>query len=649
MPMKRSEKEGLGAQRVTMHTADPAIYEFGQFRLDSGRRELTDVAGRRVPLPGRVFDTLLCLLEHRQRLVSKEDLMAEVWPDVVVEQNNLNQAISSVRRLLEDDARAPRFVKTVPGRGYQFIATVRERPLTAAPRASLGRSSLRRYGLLLSAAVLVWAAALIGLVRLSYAPQPPPPLAANGVAVLPFANLSPNEADAFFAQGLHDEVIHQLSLISDLKVIARTSVLGFAPPKDRAQPSSVAEIAQSLGVANVIEGSVRYADGHVRITVQLIDARDQSHLWSQTYTQPFDDIFAVESDIARQVASALSAKLTHREDAVMNRRPTDSARAYIAYLRARSILNDPNPATSEARSHRFQSALDEALVLDPDFALAHAMKALDFATALMRPYATRNGERERLTRLAQAHIDRALALDASLGAAYGAQARLCEATYDSQRAAAAYRRAYELSPRSSNVLIDYASFAYRRGNWPLTRRLIDVLAVVDPEVPVLGVHYLLLSQPAKARAHLGQSLKRRPLAGPLYHWLAMAMLAEGEVEGARSTLRLGLDVAAHADAVSAATLAHFVYALGRAGMDAAAQAEYDRLLNHSPVSLVRALGALGIGDENAALAHLRTAAAHRHERDFAMQFRIKHNVFDDDRLEQPEFVELRRRLGFPDP
>ena len=186
----------------------------------------------------------------------------------------------------------------------------------------------------------------------------------NSVAVLPFNNLSPDPDNAYFAAGIHEEVLNQLSKLSNLSVISRTSMMRYAD-----SPLSVPEIASELNVETVMEGSVRYAGTRIRVTMQLIDAATDQHLWSETYDREFDDIFAIESDIAMNVANALQAEFSVAEQAAIEQIPTSSPAAYALYLQAGTALGGPGGI---ATAH---DLLDRAIAVDPEFVDAYAFKA----------------------------------------------------------------------------------------------------------------------------------------------------------------------------------------------------------------------------------------------------------------------------------
>lgn len=206
------------------------------------------------------------------------------------------------------------------------------------------------------------------------APAPPPQVSPGGrsslaeksIAVLPFDNLSSDRDNAYFAEGMQDEILTRLSKIGELKVISRTST-----QKYKSAPNNLREIAQQLGVANILEGSVQKAADQVRVTVQLINATNDAHLWAETYDRRLIDTFEVESDVAEKIASTLEAKLTGKEKAQISVRGTDNARAYETYLRAIALRN----SQSDAEIARMRDLLREAVQLDPNFADAWAWLA----------------------------------------------------------------------------------------------------------------------------------------------------------------------------------------------------------------------------------------------------------------------------------
>ena len=373
--------------------APPApVYEFGDFRLDAGKRLLWR-ADAEVPLTPRVFETLLYLVEHHDTVLDKERLMEAVWPDSIVEENNLTQNISTLRRVFGETPGSHHYIVTVPGRGYRFVAKIKMREADAGPQprripeaaiapaekktehvASVAQPDHRhsfRPALLATAAVLALSVAALFFWRDRTQNPPEAPartksakilIPEKSIAVLPFANLSADKENAFFTEGVQDDILTALAKFADLKVISRTSVASYVAGPHR----NLREIGQELGVAHVLEGSVRRAGGKVRVTAQLIEMRTNTHLWAETYDRDLADVFAIQSDIAQRIATALEAKLAPEEKARLDARPTTNSEAYVLYVTARGTEDH-----IEAEKIYMQ-----AIALDPGFALAYAQASI---------------------------------------------------------------------------------------------------------------------------------------------------------------------------------------------------------------------------------------------------------------------------------
>ena len=195
------------------------------------------------------------------------------------------------------------------------------------------------------------------------------PIPAKSVAVLPFENLSAEKDNAYFADGIQDEILTGLAKIGDLKVISRTSTHDYG-----SRPQNLAEIGRQLGVAHVLEGSVQKAGSRVRVNVQLIDAASDAHLWAETYDRTLEDVFAVETEVAQKIASSLQAQLTRDERAALTKKPTDNSAAYEAFLKARTLLL--GSSYDRVNSKRVLDSLQSAVTLDPGFAEAWAQLSI---------------------------------------------------------------------------------------------------------------------------------------------------------------------------------------------------------------------------------------------------------------------------------
>jgi serine/threonine protein kinase/tetratricopeptide (TPR) repeat protein len=273
----------------------------------------------------------------------------------------------------------------------------------------------------------------------------------RSIAVLPFEDLSANTEDQFFTVGIHDEILTKLASLADLKVIAQTSTAGY-----KSKPADLKTVAQQLGVGRVLEGSVQRAADKVRVIVQLIDPRTKTELWAKTYDQPFDDVFAVESEVANAVAAQLNAKLAQK---ISNKQPTQNAAAYKAYLRGLGIEHGQ---ATDSSSKEAAAAYAEAVLLDPDFALAWAR------LALLRSFFYTNGidRNANSAMTVKETADRAMELRPDLGEAWLAQGQYRIAVLRDRRGALqAYQEAEKYLPNSGLVNEYMCSVEVRLGHW----------------------------------------------------------------------------------------------------------------------------------------------------------------------------------------
>ena len=303
---------------------------------------------------------------------------------------------------------------------------------------------------------------------------------AKSIAVLPFENLSDDKANAYFAEGIQDEILTRLSKIADLKVISRTSTQHY-----KSAPENLPEIARQLGVAHILEGRVQKSGDTVRVNVQLIKAANESHLWADTFDRKLTDIFFVESEVARAIADQLRAKLTGEEEQEIAAKPTDNPEAYDAYLRGLAF----NVATTYTPANALgaQKYLREAVRLDPKFALGWAL--LSIADA--RGYITQSLEPTvALREEARQAAETALALQPNLGEALLAAGQYyyaCLKDYDT--AVRYFEQARHLLPNSSQISALLASVARRRGEWDRSESYFNQTERLDPRnVNLLAQH-----------------------------------------------------------------------------------------------------------------------------------------------------------------
>ncbi|HWY51826.1 MAG TPA: tetratricopeptide repeat protein [Chthoniobacterales bacterium] len=304
----------------------------------------------------------------------------------------------------------------------------------------------------------------------------------KSIAVLPFENLSRDPDNAYFADGIQDEILTRLSKIADLKVISRTSTQHY-----KSAPENLREIASQLGVAHILEGSVQKSGDAVRVNVQLIKAANDSHLWADTFDRKLTDIFSVESEVAKAIADQLRAKLTGQEEQVIAAKPTDNPEAYDAYLRG--LAYTLKTAITAANALAAQKYVREAVRLDPKFALAWALlSSVDTGGYLSLRLQPTLALREEARQAAET----ALNLQPNLGEAVIAKGYYhygCLKDYDT--AVRYFEQAHRLLPNSSRIPALLAFVARRRGQWDQAETYLNEAEQLDPRnVSLLNAHAL---------------------------------------------------------------------------------------------------------------------------------------------------------------
>jgi TolB-like protein/tetratricopeptide (TPR) repeat protein len=455
-------------------------YCFGRFALRPLSRQLI-ADGTPVDLGSRAFDVLVALVEHRDRMVTKEELLELVWAGRIVEESNLHVQVSLLRKILGDQA-----IKTISGRGYRFTAEVFIEDATRA------EPSARSLGASLFAD------------KVARAPSP-------SIAVLPFFNLSTDPNDEYFADGLAEELLSVLSRLRGLRVASRTSAFYFKGKKLDLQT-----VAQKLSVSNLLEGSVRRSAGRVRVTVQLIEVVSDSHVWSETFDRDIGDIFAIQDDIAGRVATELRSRLLapemHPTDPVVYGEIEAAARGrgcdaggYQLYLQGRFFAARVTKVDTQRAIDCFRRSLDH----DP--LAAQVWSALSRAYQDETLYAGHNVDD--VYRQSRDAALRALALDPHSAEAHMSLGRI-EASYDWDWNAAtrSYQRAFELDP--NNVLTLRAAAA-------------------------LALNFLRIDE---AIGLIQRSIRLDPLNAGRYETLAVAYLVAGDTDSAEAAARMAIDL-----------------------------------------------------------------------------------------------------------
>src|SRR5438132_2688133 len=459
-----------------------------------------------------------------------------------------------------------------------------------------------------------------------------PSLPQKSIAVMPFDNLSEDKTNAYFAEGVQDEILTRLAKVADLKVIARTSTQKF-----KSSPENLPDIAKQLGALNVLEGSVQKVNDQVRVNVQLINALTNVHLWAEIYDRKLTDIFAVESDIAKTIADTLQAKLTGNERSAMSHAPTEDPVAHELYLKGHhfwGLRGDNLPRAIEF--------YNQAIARDPNYALAYAGLG---ETYILLPYYTGADPKE-VRPKARAAALKALELNPNLAEAHSAMGKILNADeIDLQKSVREYQRAIELSP-------NYAGAHHWLGNGPLAglARSDEAIAEgkrsteLDPLSAInlidLGVTYTYVHRFKEAEAEFKKTLEIDP-AFAYAHWMYGVMLqVSGDLKGAR-----GQYASAHArenDAQAITMPAQLAAIMGRREEAVRALSRLEELAQHQYVeAYYRALLYISLGQKDQALAALEQSYAERDGDDIGV---IKVDPLLDPLHGDPRFESLVQKV-----
>jgi TolB-like protein/Tfp pilus assembly protein PilF len=472
-----------------MSGADLHIYKFGEFRVEAAKRVLLR-NGDPVGLTPKVFDTLLHLVRRPGETVEKEELMRAVWPDTIVEENNLNQNISALRRVMEGAEGKGRYILTIPGKGYRFIASVEVIEGVAAETASQAT-----------------------------------------IAVLPFENLSADAEREYLCDGLTEEMIVALGQIDPeyLSVIGRTSAMAY-----KRTTKTAAEIGRELNASYLIEGSLRAEAGQLRITSRLIRARDQVQVWSASYDSEPGSLLAFQRELSAAIAEQVRRRLSPERLHALERRQTRNAEAYDLYLRGRYLWHQLTPATTRRAADHFTRATE----IDPGYALAWSGLADNYSASPI------NGDAPTLAvwpkaREAVAHALHAGSNLAEVQASLGFLKFWLD--WDWRGAEAAFRQAIELDPnyplphRMLGILYSHL------GRYEEAAPAVGRARELDP---LLAVHHALSAQVAFVGHDYPAAvqLARQAIAIDPEFWVGHLQLAQslaemGETEAAFEALR----------------------------------------------------------------------------------------------------------------
>jgi TolB-like protein/tetratricopeptide (TPR) repeat protein len=523
---------------VSTNPGNTAEIAFGPFRLDVERRRLFR-DGASVPLRSRGADILCALVAASGRLVTKDELMAQVWPGLNVGENALHVHVSAVRKALGEDVGGQRFIVTIPGRGYRFVAGPAEGAASSLPAAEEK-----------------------GALALPDKPS---------IAVMPFENMSADREQEYFADGIAEDIITALSRIRWLFVIARNSTFTY-----KGRNVDLRQIGRDLGVRYVLEGSVRKAGSRVRITGQLIDASTGGHLWADTFDGDLVEVFELQDRVTVRVVSAISPTLEKAEIERAKRKPTDSLTAYDCFLRAKAYMYQWTHVGNDEALRLFKRARE----IDPAFGCAYAMAAACYWLRIANGWIS-DLDREKAEAAELARCGARLGEDDAVALAAAAHS-LAYVVHDLDTAAQFVERALTLDP---NLAAAWGCSGAVRA-WlgepdtaieHLTRALR--LSPLDPLLPrwmnMIGFAHFLAGRDDEAASWASRSLRDQPDFLAALRLLAASSACAGRMDEARAAMarHLQLDPAMQLSKLrrynptrKPADFARFAGALRKAGM-----------------------------------------------------------------------------------
>ena len=444
-----------------------------------------------VALEPRVMGVLVCLASRPGKIVSADDLLYTIWHGRAHADNTIYQAVADLRKALGDDVHQPRYIETIPKKGYRLLT-----PVVFPEEDETGKRTVAPPRLVLISAIAI-AALLAGGIYLLWQQQEvtvSQPLAAaqqsdpKSIAVLPFVDMSDDQSQGYLAEGIAEELLHTLSNLPDIRVAARTSSFSF---KDKDE--DIQTIGQKLNVGTIVEGSVRTSGNRLRVTAQLVNVADGYHLWSKTYERDFDDVFAMQDDIASAISDALNIDTS--VDPASKRVITTNAEAYKRYMLGRHHWAKRTETSLDRAIDYFQQAID----LDPSYALAYTGMADAYIMLEDGGYGTLSYEE--VMAKAEPAVHKALELDPNLAEAYVSlgMMRQIEAAHlvdtgqvsmvdmDTAAAEAAFRRAIELNPNHAMAHVRYAGILTRQGRHEDALVVTQRALALDPLSPFVYI------------------------------------------------------------------------------------------------------------------------------------------------------------------
>jgi len=481
-------------------------YFFEDCVLDTDRRELLRGADT-VSIAPQVFDLLDYLITNRDRVVSKDDLIAAIWNGRIVSDAAVTTRLNAARSAIGDSGEEQRLIRTLPRKGFRFVGTVREEQRPGRSPGAEASGETPRSALTL--------------------PDKP------SIAVLPFANLSDDPQQDYLADGIVEDIITELSRFSELFVIARNSSFQY-----KGKATDVRQVGRELGVRYVLEGSVRRGSDRIRISVQLIDAATAAHRWAERYDRALENVFAVQDDVVHTIVAILAAHVRQAEIERSRAKPPNSWQAYDYYLKAIDTFNSFNRSFAVDALYQTRDLLRQSLAIDPSYARSYATLARTFVSAWINRV---DGDFLRSGTLDQAYqfARKAVELEPNLPEALASLGYALMCRHELEAAMAVFERAIALNPNHVSWFLGTA--LVRAGD---ARRAIDVINAyvrLDPLYPpyasgLLGFAHYMLKEYVRALPLLRDCVSRSPNFRNGHVWLAATYAQMGRLKEARAAV-----------------------------------------------------------------------------------------------------------------
>jgi DNA-binding winged helix-turn-helix (wHTH) protein/TolB-like protein/Flp pilus assembly protein TadD len=652
------------------------FYEFGPFRVDALKRRLLR-DGQIVPLTPKAFDTLLVLIENSGQVVEKDDLMEKVWPGIAVEENNLTQNVSALRKALGERRDEPQYILTVSGLGYRFIASVNEtwpdevelrasatvksepvieegthadqpngfahtstEPIVpGTPAVEPVATSVGRRGRVLAASALVAVIVLAGGYYLfTRNAKRAEATAANSqiksIAILPFKALGSEAADEYIGLGMADALITKLSSIHQITVRPTSSILKYKNAED---PSAA---ARELGVDSVLDGRVQKSGDNIRVTVQLVRASDGSPLWGKTFDEKYTDIFAVEDRISEEVVQSLLPTITDIQKQQLTRHYTEDTEAYQSYIKGQYYWN--KRTIEDVR--KAIGYYEDAIIQDPNYALAYAGLADSYATLGILDTLP---AQETMPKARSAAM-KALELDDGLSEAHAALGYVKHRyEWDFAGAEREFKRAIELNPQYPTAHQWYGWYLTSLGKFDDARAEFQRAQQLDPlslyTNLTLGAPYYHSGDYDKAAAQYKRVSEMNPDFWLAHWWLFQTYTNQKRYDEAFAEAQQMAKL--RHENINSFPVVGYLYAVwgkqteARQVLEEAQRAAKDHYVPSYPIALIY----IGLGENDKAFEWFEKAVK---DRDNSMIFLNVERRLDGVRSD-PRFAKLVREVGLP--